>query len=215
MVYYFTSRCGRTLYMGKDKYENETLIAHGWDEDVWLHVDDLSSAHVYLRQQTGEKLDDISEDLLLDMASLVKANSIEGCKRNHVAVVYTRWKNLKKTADMVDGAVSYHRPENVRRIPVVEKNSSLVRQIDKTKREESSSNWADLKIAHLSEVVQAQKATRRNAAQVQKAADKVKREAKEALSYERVFELGGGGRNKEMKGSADQSAAEDFEDDFF
>ena len=52
--------------MGKDKYENETLIAYGWDQDIWLHVDDLSSAHVYLRQERGEKLDDISEQLLLE-----------------------------------------------------------------------------------------------------------------------------------------------------
>ena len=32
--------------------------------DVWVHVADLSSAHVYLRQSEGEKLDDISEGLL-------------------------------------------------------------------------------------------------------------------------------------------------------
>ena len=31
------------------KYENEDLIKWGWPEDVWFHVDKLSSAHVYLR----------------------------------------------------------------------------------------------------------------------------------------------------------------------
>jgi hypothetical protein len=41
---------GYTIYMGKDKYENEELIRWGWPEDIWFHVDDLSSAHVYLRQ---------------------------------------------------------------------------------------------------------------------------------------------------------------------
>ena len=47
MVYYFKSRCGEyTIYMGKDKYENEELIKYGHPEDVWFHVDDLSSAHV-------------------------------------------------------------------------------------------------------------------------------------------------------------------------
>ena len=56
----------------KDKYENEELIRFGLPEDVWFHVDDLSSAHVYLRQKPGEKLDDISPDLLLECASLVK-----------------------------------------------------------------------------------------------------------------------------------------------
>lgn len=66
--------------MGRDKYENEDLIKYGLPEDVWFHVDDLSSAHVYMRQKKNEKLDDISPELLLDCCSLVKANSIAGCK---------------------------------------------------------------------------------------------------------------------------------------
>lgn len=37
------------MYMGRDKYENEDLIKYGFPEDVWFHVDNLSSAHVYLR----------------------------------------------------------------------------------------------------------------------------------------------------------------------
>jgi len=66
--------------MGKDKYENEDLIKYGLPEDVWFHVDDLSSAHVYARMKPNMTLDDISEELLLDCAALVKANSIIGCK---------------------------------------------------------------------------------------------------------------------------------------
>jgi predicted ribosome quality control (RQC) complex YloA/Tae2 family protein len=49
MVFYYTSLDGHIIYKGKDKYENEDLIKYGWEEDVWFHVDDLSSAHVYLR----------------------------------------------------------------------------------------------------------------------------------------------------------------------
>lgn len=37
MVYYFGLSGGLTAYMGKDKYENEELIAHGWPEDIWFH----------------------------------------------------------------------------------------------------------------------------------------------------------------------------------
>mmetsp|Transcript_26322 Transcript_26322/g.30586 ORF Transcript_26322/g.30586 Transcript_26322/m.30586 type:complete len:86 (+) Transcript_26322:85-342(+) len=81
MVFYFTPSSGDfTIYMGKDKYENEDLIKYGLDEDVWFHVDDLSSAHVYLRMKPGMTLSDITEELLLECASLVKANSIQGCK---------------------------------------------------------------------------------------------------------------------------------------
>ena len=58
----------------------------------WFHVDDLSSAHVYLRLKSGQTMDDIPEDCLTDCCSLVKANSIQGCKKSEVYIVYTRWK---------------------------------------------------------------------------------------------------------------------------
>lgn len=50
-------------------------------------------------------------------------------------MVYTRWKNLKKTSGMKDGAVGFHRQENVRRIKV-EKNKALVNALEKTKIED-------------------------------------------------------------------------------
>lgn len=61
MVLFFQSTDGHTIYMGKDKFENEDLIKYGWDEDVWFHVDDLSSAHVYLRLNEGESFPNIPE----------------------------------------------------------------------------------------------------------------------------------------------------------
>uniref|UniRef100_A0ACB8G9D2 Coiled-coil domain-containing protein 25 n=1 Tax=Sphaerodactylus townsendi TaxID=933632 RepID=A0ACB8G9D2_9SAUR len=112
MVFYFTSSVvpsAYTIYMGKDKYENEDLIKYGWPEDVWFHVDKLSSAHVYLRLHKGQTMDDIPKEVLIDCAHLVKANSIQGCKMNNVNVVYTPWTNLKKTADMDVGQIGFHR----------------------------------------------------------------------------------------------------------
>lgn len=86
-----------TLYMGKDKVEStslypasslklticcwskdEDLIKYAWPQDIWFHVDKLSSAHVYLRMPDGMTWDTIPEALLTDCAQLVKANSIEG-----------------------------------------------------------------------------------------------------------------------------------------
>ena len=29
---------GHLVYMGRDKYENEDLIAYGWPEDVWYVI---------------------------------------------------------------------------------------------------------------------------------------------------------------------------------
>lgn len=171
MVFYFQSRCGEyTIYMGKDKYENEDLIKYGLPEDVWFHVDDLSSAHVYLRQKTGEKLDDITPELLLDCCSLVKANSIAGCKMNNVYVIYTRWKNLKKTSSMVDGAVSYHRPENVRRMQV-EKNKPVVNVINKTKVEDHPNLWQQQQDRQQETIMEKKEAKKK---QIQEEREKVK-----------------------------------------
>lgn len=81
--------------MGKEKFESrisqppreeilcwyevdEDLIKYGVEEDVWFHVDKLSSAHVYVRMREGESWDSLPEELLIDCAQLTKANSIEG-----------------------------------------------------------------------------------------------------------------------------------------
>lgn len=37
------------IFIGKDKHENEILLQNAHPNDVWFHVDDLSSAHVYVR----------------------------------------------------------------------------------------------------------------------------------------------------------------------
>lgn len=70
-----------------------------------FHVDDLSSAHVYLRLPPGQAFEAVPADTLEDCAQLVKANSIVGSKRSTVDVVYTPWSNLKKTAAMDVGQV--------------------------------------------------------------------------------------------------------------
>ena len=59
-------------------YIDEDLIKYAWPQDVWFHVDKLSSAHVYLRMPEGMMWEAIPEALLIDCAQLVKANSIEG-----------------------------------------------------------------------------------------------------------------------------------------
>uniref|UniRef100_A0A6T7JWY1 NFACT RNA-binding domain-containing protein n=1 Tax=Attheya septentrionalis TaxID=420275 RepID=A0A6T7JWY1_9STRA len=214
MVFYFTSRCGKyTMYMGKHKEENEGLIKYGLPEDCWFHVDDLSSAHVYLRLQPGEALDDIPTDALLDCATLVKANSIVGCKKTSVYIVYTRWKNLKKTNDMVDGQVGFHRPENVRRIQV-EKNNFIVNALNKTKVEKFP-DLAALQQDRIREMQQEKKQHRREEEKAKKALDLEAKRAKEEFSYDRIMTSDNMTRNSEFEATADSTAAEEYEDDFF
>ena len=56
MVFYFQTRNGTMIYVGRDKFENEELIKYGWPEDIWFHVDDMSSAHVYIRLEEGQTI---------------------------------------------------------------------------------------------------------------------------------------------------------------
>jgi hypothetical protein len=196
--------------MGKDKYENEDLIKYGHPEDVWFHVDDLSSAHVYLRQKPGQLLTDISDELLLDCAALVKANSIEGCKKSKVYVVYTRWKNLKKTGDMVDGQIGFHRPDNVKRT-CVEKNNPIVKQIEKTKSEiYPNPRLAEEQQHRLKEITQEKKKTfKEQLKKDREVATQLKKE-KEERSYDRIMKDDAMVKNSEVN-----QTAEEFEDDFF
>src|SRR5690348_12641979 len=120
--------------MGIDKYENEKLIRWGWPCDIWFHVDDLSSAHVYLRLERGPALRQFKEtgkldhlpDALSDCVQLVKANSIEGFKQSRVAVVYTPWENLKKSGDMAVGQVGFHDLKKVITVPHVERDREAI-----------------------------------------------------------------------------------------
>uniref|UniRef100_A0A1B6JH59 Coiled-coil domain-containing protein 25 n=1 Tax=Homalodisca liturata TaxID=320908 RepID=A0A1B6JH59_9HEMI len=136
MVFYFVSNVVSppvTLFMGLDKYENEELIKWGWPEDVWFHVDKLSSAHVYLRLKPGQTIDDIPSAVLEDAAQLVKANSITGNKMNDIDVVYTMWQNLKKTDGMEVGQVSFHKDKEVRKMRVAKRVNEIVNRLNKTK----------------------------------------------------------------------------------
>ncbi|CAG8978192.1 hypothetical protein HYALB_00011427 [Hymenoscyphus albidus] len=130
MVYYFTSNVvtpSAFIYVGKDKVENEDLIKYGLEEDVWFHVDKLSSAHIYLRMNEGETWENIPQDLLTDCAQLTKANSIEGNKKDNITIIYTPWSNLKKDGSMAVG--------QVKRILITQRENPIVNRLNKTKVE--------------------------------------------------------------------------------
>lgn len=52
-VLHITASRPLACMQGADKYENEDLIKYSLPHDVWFHVDNLSSAHVYLRLPQG------------------------------------------------------------------------------------------------------------------------------------------------------------------
>lgn len=149
MVYYFTLESDPSVmcYMGRDKYENEYLIKYGWPEDYWFHVDNHSSAHVYVRLPKGKTIADLTEPMIEECCQLTKANSIEGCKLNNVRVVYTPWTNLKKTNGMDDGQVGFH-SEKLRFYHTVEKkNNAILNKLEKTKIEKNDVDFKALREA--------------------------------------------------------------------
>ncbi|KAJ7965985.1 Coiled-coil domain-containing 25 [Quillaja saponaria] len=182
MVFYFKARPevgDYTIFMGLDKHENEELIKYGFPEDIWFHVDKMSSAHVYVRLHKGQTIDDISEGLLEDCAQLVKANSIQGNKVNNVDIVYTPWANLKKTASMDVGQVGFHNPKMVRTVKVEKRINEIVNKLNRTKVERKP----DLK-AELEAVNGAERAERK-----QQIREKKRHEELERLEKEKQAEL--------------------------
>ncbi|KAF2360377.1 protein of unknown function DUF814 [Trinorchestia longiramus] len=138
MVFFFTSTVVDPpvrLFMGLDKHENEDLIKWGWPEDVWFHVDKVSSAHVYLRLNPGQTIEDIPTAVVEDAAQLCKANSISGNKMNNVDVVYTMWGNLRKTAGMDAGQVGFHKDKEVYKIRIEKRINEIINRLNKTKEE--------------------------------------------------------------------------------
>ena len=134
-------------------------------------------------------------------------------KKHSVYVVYTRWKNLKKTSGMVDGQVGFHRPDNVRRMEV-EKNNTIVRQIEKTKEERQVDLYAEQQRRN-QEIQKEQKEQYKLALKTKQAAEQEARKEKEARSYDRVMTSDNMTSNSQVKASVDASAAEEYEDDFF
>ncbi|KAM0452778.1 hypothetical protein ACHAO4_005197 [Trichoderma viride] len=212
MVYYFTSNVVEPagfIYVGKDKYENEDLIKYGWEED--FHVDKLSSAHIYLRMQPGQTWDDLPQELVMDLAQLTKANSIEGNKKDNITVIYTPWANLKKDGSMDVGQVSFHdqRKASVRRILVPNRENPIVNRLNKTKVEKKPDLKAekDDMLKQLRAKDQAAMQIKRKEEQRQAQEWKEKKWQKDH-AYDEMF------TEENMASSSNQERAADWEDDF-
>ncbi|KAF7830134.1 coiled-coil domain-containing protein 25-like [Senna tora] len=214
MVFYFKARPevgDYTIYMGLDKYENEELIKYGFPEDIWFHVDKMSSAHVYLRLHKGQTIDDISEGLLEDCAQLVKANSIQGNKVNNVDVVYTPWSNLKKTASMDVGQVGFHNARMVRTVRVEKRINEILNRLNRTKVERNP----DLK-AEREAVSAAEKAERKQQQREKKRLEELERLEKERQtemrSYKNLMVSENMTSNKQI--ASESKSLQEMEEDF-
>lgn len=213
MVFYFVPRSskGHKIFMGKDKYENEDLIKYGLPEDIWFHVDKLSSAHVYVRMNPGETIDDVEPETIEDCAQLCKANSIQGNKKNNVDIVYTPWANLRKGATMDVGQVGFVAPVEVKKIQIDSRCNEICNRLNKTKEE----LYPDLQVGRESYDAE-QKKQRQEVAREQKkvelAAAQERKRNEELHSYDRIMGEDTMSSNKELKSK--YKNVRDYEDDF-
>ena len=125
---------------------------------MWFHVDNLSSAHIYVRLPEDQDWETIDQGLITDCAQLTKANSIEGKllllmyftwilrpqamltqplgnKKDNITIVYTPWSNLKKDGSMAVGQVGFKDQRKVKRIHVEKRENPIVNRLNKTKVE--------------------------------------------------------------------------------
>ncbi|KAK3680719.1 hypothetical protein B0T22DRAFT_509476 [Podospora appendiculata] len=210
MVFYFTSNVvtpAAFVYVGKDKFENEELIQHGWEED--FHVDKLSSAHIYLRLREGDSWDNIPEELLTDLGQLTKANSIEGNKKDNITVIYTPWSNLKKDGSMADGQVGFKDQKKVKKVLVAQRENAIVNRLNKTKVEKHP----DLRLekeerlrALRKKDQQAQLARKKEEARIAK--ERQEKKYQKDHAYDDLF------AEENMVSSSNQDRGSDWEDDF-
>lgn len=80
--------------------------------------------------------DEIPKEIIQECAQLTKANSIEGCKKKGLQVIYTWATNLYKNADMATGAVSFHDDKLVKKLHV-EKDNDMIKKLNRTKEEKN------------------------------------------------------------------------------
>ncbi|TKA80410.1 hypothetical protein B0A49_01187 [Cryomyces minteri] len=217
MVLYFTSNVvspAAFIYVGKDKVENEELIKYGLEEDVWyviivssspallkFHVDNLSSAHVYVRLRDGETWDSIPPALLEDCAQLTKANSIEGNKKDNVTVIYTPWSNLKKDGSMAVG--------QVKKVHVPQRENPTINRLNKTKVE----RFPDLRQEKQDREKELRRKDKALSLARQKEEARVAKERRE-LAWQRDHAYDDLHADDAVMASSNQDRNEDFLDDF-
>lgn len=219
-----------TVYMGKDKFENEELLKYGFPEDIWFHVDKYSSAHIYLRLPAGtmdlsqikekseaqlklqEAMDSVPAEIVEEMCQLTKNNSIEGCKLAQCDIVYTPFLNLKKEDRMDTGQVGF-KEENFRKLKRnVEKDKDKVKEIEKTREERSVDLCAERKQRD-DEERSRRKQFLASEKQKQKEEDKRKAEEKELKSYASLQHLAGE-TNADASKTKSIEECREIEDDF-
>lgn len=108
-IYQTRSSDGFPVWVGKSSQGNALLVGK-WakGEDIWLHVHQMPGSHVLIK--TGKQ--PCSDQALLDAANLAVYYSAAR-DGNHVPVLYTEAKYVRKIPDSYPGHVTYKQEKTV------------------------------------------------------------------------------------------------------
>ncbi|MDR3215103.1 MAG: NFACT RNA binding domain-containing protein, partial [Bacilli bacterium] len=118
----FKDENNNQYYVGKNALQNNYLsFKLAQPHDLWLHIKDLSGAHVII------KSNDINDDILLKGARLALAFS-KATINNNYEVQYTLVKNLKKIKGQL-GRVSFTTHQSI----IVLNDQQILKELEQIK----------------------------------------------------------------------------------
>jgi predicted ribosome quality control (RQC) complex YloA/Tae2 family protein len=88
-----------TYYIGKNSADNFDVIDMGSPNDIWFHIENVSSSHVVMiLPDNGHKLNSkIYNTILKQGALFCKQNTKKMVSMQNVNITYTKLKNVFKT----------------------------------------------------------------------------------------------------------------------
>lgn len=209
MVYYYNVLIPQeyedeeyTIHLGKDKFENYELVNHSNKNDLWFHVKDLSSAHIYLQH---EDFNNVPQEILNIIGQLTKANSIKGTKLPSVKIIYTPVYNVynSNTSLQDKGVVSFHNENLVKTYEVGKKDNLILNKLEKSKKEISTEDF----IKQQQETLRLLKQKQRQEEQEQKQYNMEQKKIKKTGGYDDLF--------KNTEGTSNDTRNENWDEDEF
>ncbi len=85
-----------TYVVGQNQHENHDLLDAAGPDDIWFHVDGISSAHVVARVPAGLSRKERGK-LIKQGAVLCKSHTHKVVSQKNTPIVYTTCRHVEKT----------------------------------------------------------------------------------------------------------------------
>lgn len=96
-----------TVYVGRNNKENDYLtMKFSGKKDLWFHTKDIPGSHVILKMPVDKNIEDLSKELLLNVAGIAAFHS-KGRQSENVPVDYVPVRYVKKPAGAKPGMVIF------------------------------------------------------------------------------------------------------------